>query len=256
MRRRTPLIVLAFALAACAPSAVSEPAPPSTKATLPPESTTSSANPPESVDRADGSAEIAEDGLLEWSAGTYRASAFWVPVSFTPRGEGWRSYGQSDLWVHTEYRSPGEQRSNLTLTVLAHRPADPIETEVEAIAGDPAVSLVAGPSETSVAGFRALVLDVVAKAGPGNSCGNTQPGNSRFQANDTGLILLTEGGIEGEGSTYGYGFGVRSCRAARIWAVDVDGSSIVVIAATTTEDDFGDLIGVAEELIGGMEFDV
>ena len=200
--------------------------------------------------------EIPTDGLLKWDTGVHVASSFWTPGSFAPDDLGWWSLGATEIWVHLQLHETGESRFDLDVTLLAHAPSDPPETMVAGILTRAEVSTSGPPTATEVAGHRAITADLVLAASPlfGGTCEiNQAPGNSRFPSNDAGIYLLTEVGGISQGP-YGSGFGIRSCRAARIWAIDVDGDTILVIAATTGHDDFERLIPYADRLLAAMAF--
>jgi len=201
--------------------------------------------------------EIRTDGVLKWDTGVYAASTFWVPVSFAPVDPGWWSLGAADLWLSLQFHETGESAFDLDLTLLAHAPGDPPESALAGILGREEVSTSTTPTATSVAGHDAVMVDLVVAASPlfGGTCEvNPAPGNTIFPTNDSGIYLLTEVGGTAQGP-YGNGFGIRSCRAARLWAIDVDGDTILVIAATTSPAQFDRLIAYADRLLSTMAFD-
>ena len=230
-----------------------------TTTTVPPTTTPSTSTTTTTVPTE---VEIPASGVLKFRPGTtYVASGFWEPVSFTTEEDGWwwsqGSGGDITLAVHVEYHEHGESPWDLDVSVIAPEPTRGVDEIVSDIVDDDRLVLAADPMTATVAGYDARVLDVV---GVGVEQGGFADdpcldrggrGNSRFWGIDPGFDILKtqDKGLGGD-----WAFGVRSCRAARIWVVDVEGSTIVIIAATYNEELFDELIPAAEALIAGIEF--
>ena len=241
--RRLAISILAL-VSACGGAEATTTTP--TTTTTPATTTTTTTTPA-------GPIEIPDETVLTWDPGSYVASGFWVPVTFDVQDEGWASQGARELWVYLTYVAPERGFFDLDMSILAHSPNAEITGVVSRIESDDEIDVTRPATETSVAGHPALVLDVVGVELPigGGYCGNNAPGNSRFQDNANGLRLLTDS----DSPYYGYAFGVTLCRAARIWVVDVDGTTITIVAATDRPDVFADRIPAAERLVAGLTFD-
>ena len=238
-----------------------------TSTTAPPATTTSTAM---TTTSRPTEVEIPETGILKLRPGTtYVASGFWEPVSFSVEEEGWWwSRGATELWVHIEYHEGGESPWDLDVSIVVQSPNSPIGAVVEEIvrlfAGSPDGTtsdpgrVMTEPSATAVGGFDAVVLDVAAprdaNADPPIPFGLS--GYSRFAEGLSGVMFLEAENPSSLGATSDrqWAFGVRQESAARIWVVDVDGSTITIIAATRNEEFFDELIPAAETLLAGIEF--
>jgi hypothetical protein len=211
--------------------------------------------------------EIPGTGILKLRpVTTYLASRFWVPVSLTVEEDAVWWAQAAELWVHLEYHEGGGSTWDLDVSIVAHGSNRPIAAVVEGIAellaegpggpsADPGVILVE-PSGTTIAGFDALVLDVSVPGAVDPNSEAIWTGHSRFAAGTWGVKLLEAGNPSSQGGTSDrqWGFGVRLGRAARIWVVDVDGTTITLIAATRNQELFDEWIPVAEEMLAGIEF--
>ena len=205
--------------------------------------------------------EIPEQGILKLQPGTaYLASDFWAPVSFTVSSDGWWwARGATDLWVHLEYHEGGGSIWDLDLSAIVSGPTLSSDDLVSEIVSDGYLEVISEPMATTVGNRAAVVFDVFAPdaAGSGDrldSCVDPEyPGNSRFFQLHEGFHLM--GDWPDDAVVGGWGFGVRECRAARIWVVDVDGSTIAIIAAAANQELFDALIPAAEQLLAGIEFD-
>lgn len=192
---------------------------------------------------------------------TYAASRFWTPFSLTPEDEGWWVRGLEETWGYLEYYGPrGLDQSRpdlgrvLDLSFVAHSvEADPESILTGFLARDH-IEVVNDPVMTTVAGRDAWAVDVVntdeGRAATGFACDDGGP-HSAYWDPAPGVSMHTVVDPR-DGSTAH--LGLASCRSARIWAVDVDGETIVIIAATTNEE-FDELIPVAGRLLTGIEFD-
>ncbi|HSM01727.1 MAG TPA: hypothetical protein VK960_04690 [Acidimicrobiia bacterium] len=183
----------------------------------------------------------------------YRAPSFWSPLSLAPAREGWRANGSSELWIYFQYFESGRSTYDLDLAIVAHSPNAEIAGVARRITNDEQVTSTAGPTPAMLDGHDAVVLDIEVEASRfgGGYCGNPTAGNSRFQNNETGMVLLEDS----DSPLYPHFFGVRSCRGARIWVVDVAGATITIIAATERPEMLEDLLPVAEALVATIDFD-
>jgi len=205
--------------------------------------------------------EIPEQGILKLQPGTaYLASGFWAPVSFTVASDGWWwAQGATELWVHLEYHEGGGSTWDLDLSAIAPDPTQSADDLVSEIVSDGYLEVISEPMTTTVGDRGAVVLDVYAPytAASGDrfdSCVDPEYlGNSRFFQLHEGFHLASD--WPSDAVVGGWGFGVRECRAARIWVVDVDGSTIIIIAAAANQELFDALIPAAEQLLAGIEFD-
>jgi hypothetical protein len=204
--------------------------------------------------------EIPETGILKFRPGTtYVASRFWAPVSFTTDEDGWWwSQGAAELWVHVEYHDGGESAWDLDVSVIANDFGWPDDL-VSDIVADDRLDVTSEPMTTAVAGHKTIVLDVLAVEVEQPVDGTARcdrdgnlAGNSRFADIAPGFDLMR---AQRAGTVVGHWeFGVRECRAARIWVVDVDGDTIVIIAAALDEELFQEMIPAADALVAGIEF--
>jgi hypothetical protein len=206
--------------------------------------------------------EIPEAGIVKFQPDTtYVTSRFWKPVAFTvDEGDSWWARGVGEIWFYAEYHDGGGSTFDLDLSVLAHAHAAPVDDLAASIIdrevdwyyppepGEEAAQVLSAPRPTTVSGFPAQVFDIALAADRGDGL-NEGFGNSRFSAVVPSLGLVT---VDAPGRSLR--FGVRNGRAARVWIVDVDGSTIIIIAATTTPEMFDELIPAAEKLVVGMTF--
>lgn len=243
---RRALVLAALTLSACGDGVVA------TTTTAAPASATTEAV---TTTTAATAVQLHRTGVLALTAGVeYRADIFWVPVAVNPDREGWRADGASELWIYLAYVEPGRASFDLDLSIVAHAPNSNIATIAANIAANEQVELIGmdGPIAATVSGHEALRLDIeIEESGIGGGyCGNDSVGNSRFQNNETGLVLMEDL----DTPIYGYYFGVRSCRGARIWVVDVEGATITIIAASERPEMLDGLLEIAEAFVAGIEF--
>jgi hypothetical protein len=206
--------------------------------------------------------ELPAAGHLALAPGTYRASGFWTPVTLVVDDAGWTSFGADDIWVQLEHFGSDRLFPDLSVSVLAQSPGVGIAEVAATIMGYEQGEVLESSEPSSVAGFEALVFDVFVPAFPAGYCddvaqrrrdevrdvGEFAMSHSAFPPNASGIVLLYD--LSG---TSGYAFGVRNCRTARIWVVDVRGSTITIVAATDLTEDAADLMATAEGLLSGLE---
>ena len=200
-----------------------------------------------------GPTEMPIAGLFKLKTETYSTSEFWTPLTVTPATDGWWSRGVSELWLYLEYHEEGESVYDLDVAVLAHDPTSRPMALALSILGEDQVVTLSAPADTTVDGHPAVVFDAFQPelAEPFAACpGPAVQGNSRFPDNLSGTVVLTAPDPAGRA----WNFGIRTCRTARIWVIDVDGSTITIIASTTDAAIFDELMPIAEELIAGILF--
>ena len=246
-RSHVALLGLALTLIACGESA--------------PVTTETSATPAASAPTATvpgGPTAIPASGILKWTAGdSYVADDFWVPVSITPADDGWWSLGVTEVWLYLQWHDGDSSLFDLDMVVLAHAPNAAVADVVTAITGDEAVDVTAEPTATTVANRDGVVVDVVV---PGEIDEDEEivfRGHARSIAALQGLRLFVESDpTSGQGGSVAgtFGFGVRRGRKARIWVLDVAGSTITGIAAASDPEAFDALAPVAERLVAGFDF--
>ncbi|HSM01512.1 MAG TPA: hypothetical protein VK960_03585 [Acidimicrobiia bacterium] len=188
----------------------------------------------------------------------YHADGFWTPVDFLMEDDGWWSLGWDELWVHMEHRKAGRTLPDLDLSVIAQAPTAAPGNVIEAIAGREHIEVIREPRAVTLGGRVASQIDVSA-AFPPQPFPQECPGNAllggggtRFAAQGLGVVLLTSPNPALPPSVWA--FGLAYCRTARIWVVDVDGSTITIIAAPTDPGDFDELIGLADAFVEGIEW--
>jgi hypothetical protein len=234
------------ALAACGDTAATESTTTSTTAAT---TTTATTTTTTSTTLA-GPTELRASTITVLDPGTYVAPGFWSSFTLTVDELGWQSLGSRDLWVYLQYVEPGRASVNLDLSLVAHSPNGTPEGVASRIADAPETEVTRPAEPTTLDGYDAVTLDVLVPESDFGHCGDpSTTGNSRFE-DGAGLSLLYDTNSPG----LGYWFGVRLCREARIWVVDVDGSTITIIAATVRPEQFDDLIPVAERLLAGVDF--
>ena len=248
MRRACALFILALVGACGGDTATTTPSTPATSAT------TAATTLATTTTTVAGPIDLPPSGILLLAPGAeYRAATFWSPLTVVPDRDGWRADGSSELWIYFQYFEPGRSTYDLDLAIITHSPNAALDGVAARITGDPQVSLIAGPDPTILGGHDAVVLDIEVEAAPiggGGYCGNPTAGNSRFQNNETGMALLEDS----NSPIYPHFFGVRSCRGARTWVVDVDGATITIIAATERPEMLDELIPIAEAFVAGIQF--
>ena len=204
--------------------------------------------------------EVPATAYLDLEPGTtYTASDFWAPFVLTVDDAGWRSAGSDDIWLHLQYLGGDTRGWDLDISIIAYQPSEPPETVTEdllAVAARNGAEILRRPSPTTLAGADGTVFDLEAPVRPPSEAGCGGPvlaGHSRFSGSSTDVVgVMTAFNQIGCPMT----FGVSTSATARIWVVDVDGSTITVIAAATNRDLFADLIPVAEKLLSGIQFDL
>ena len=241
LRLAFPILGLTVLLGACGDQTVST--------TTVPQSTTSTST----TAFVPSEVEIPKSGIVKFEPGTtYVAGGFWVPLSFTTDVDGgWWSRGATELWVYVEYHEGAESGWDLDVSVIAPDPTRTPGDLVSDIVGDNRLEVITDPKATTVAGHDAIVLDVEGVGTIDDCATRADGGNSRFSQLSPGFFMMRH---FDEVISGGVVYGVRACRAARIWLVDVVGETIVVIAATLDGERFDDLIPIADQLVGGIEF--
>lgn len=188
---------------------------------------------------------------LVWSKGeSYAASCFIVPVVVTPSTSGWRSFGASaaafrfELW--NEEREP-----LLGVQLLAHEPelepSDAIESVLDIVGIDP----ISEPTSAMIGGWLAASIDVETAPDPAfaprqepEEC--SRQGSSLQWGYDSwpGYPLVIENRIGGT-----HEFGLGACLRFRIWAIDMNGTTITATAVAFDTERFDERIGEAASLL-------
>ena len=198
-----------------------------------------------------GPQPIPASGPSRLAAGTaYDSPDFWEPVSIVPVDEGWISYEATDIGIHLKYAGDEARENELDLSVFVADVQLAPEAAAEDLMMSQPVVVVAGPDEAQVAGHMAVRLDVeVTDEGQAVECGAAgfPLGWSYFFG--PGVILQR---ASGDAPTT---FGLSACSAARVWFVDVSGSTITIIAGTAGPAVFDAVIPIAERMIAGLSFD-
>ncbi|HSM02160.1 MAG TPA: hypothetical protein VK960_06990 [Acidimicrobiia bacterium] len=196
---------------------------------------------------------LPERTILKMQADTtYTADDFYAPLSLHVEEAGWWSIEARELWVYLQHHPTDESYFDVDLSILAYEPGASTEALISEIVDSPFTDVLSEPRPTTVAGLDAVVVDVAVPVIPGweQACEGavgTVVGYSRFS--EIGLALMNS---ENQPRA---SFGVRLCRAARIWIVDVDGVTIGIVGGTSTVEGFGDLVGVVDRLVAGIEFE-
>ena len=196
------------------------------------------------------------DGIIELDSmrralGTntlHVADGFLVPLSVIPGESGW-----TGAWIRTDIvdfewnplfpRRSWQDRDSLSVTVLAYSPELPVNEVIALILAIDGIEPLSIPVATSVAGHAGLTFDVFGEEPPeiaaGSSC-------TQHRVNNDGGYLLV---------SYEYAaFGIPACGWARLWVVDVSGTTITFVGATMGPDGLTELMARAESLIASLKF--
>jgi len=200
-----------------------------------------------------GSVDLSRSIDLALTPGEYEAEAFWSPFVLSVSDDGWTSRGTNELWAYFRYYEPGESTFSLDLSLFVLAPDESPRDMITAISASTSLDVVAEARPSALAGQPGWVVDLINTADYGlapGDCGVGSLGYSRFSGDVYGERMLQ---VSSELGELNY-FGIAACRSARIWAIDVAGSTITVIAGAFDETSFAELIAVAEELLAGIEF--
>lgn len=249
MRRMTLWLATTSIVVACG-QATPEPAPTTTVSLAPP---TTEVEPSTSVvtERVD----ICARGLL-WDVGSiYRAECFIVPLSFEPDEDGWRSAGGGDLRIRIDWREPGGDVA-IRMAVLVYEPHLEPASVLERILAIDGVNAVGGSRAVSVGAHDTLTVDVDTDPDPQSGS------SSRECSSHQGLVTWGYDAWPGYplvvdsrslGGTYEYGLG--ACATFRIWAVDIEGTTVTVLATTDDQSRFEELRPTVERLLESLSVD-
>jgi len=192
---------------------------------------------------------------------TYFATRFWIPFALTPEDEGWWVRGLEETWGYLEYYGPAGMDQTrpdlgriLDLSFVANATRSDPESIITAFAARDNIEAITALAMTTVGGRDAWFADVVnTDAGQsersGVRCDDGSP-HSAYWDPAPGVSMYTV--IDPRDGSTAH-LGLAACRTGRIWAIDVDGETIVIIAATTNSE-FGALVSFAERLVEGIEF--
>lgn len=195
--------------------------------------------------------DICSRGLL-WEVGSiYGAGCFIVPLSFEPDEEGWRSGGGGNNWVRIDWRETGGDVA-IRMAALAYEPqSDPASVldQIIAIDGVNAQGISRG---VSVGTHSATTVDVHTDPDP-------QPEVLDFDECSSDQGLVTWGYDVWPGYPLVYDpqssteeFGLGACATFRIWAVDMDGTTVTILATTEEQARFEELMPTVERLLESM----
>jgi len=201
------------------------------------------------------STPIGASGILKWTPGdAYVADDFWVPIAFRPVDPGWWSLGSGELWVYLQWHEGGGSLFDIDLAVLAHAPNDAVDVVAASITEDRVVEVTARPAPTTVGGFEGVVFDILLPGELDPFVESQYVGNTRFVSGleSVKLLALPDPAMSDSGTFW---FGVRLGRQARVWVLDVAGSTITVIGAVTDPRDFAALAPVVDRLVSAVRFD-
>ena len=241
MRDLVLLLVVVTATGCSTPPALG----PSTTAPVP--ATTASVP---TTTTAPGPVEIPARAII-WEPGTYTTNRFLVPTTFVVDVSGWRSYPPHDEWIEVGYAEEGGNTIAATLVIAAYQPTESVEPLLAAITSIEGVSVLSGPTAAEVAGFGAMAVDVEGAPDP-NAAGDgvivecSEPGGSgRFYEFSAGYQFFNKASEA---------VGIPACFRSRVWLVDVDGTTLTMIATSDDPDDFDRLMPEVEHLIDGLQF--
>ena len=217
-------------------------APPTTKV----ETTTSSTDSPTTV--APAPVDICSVGKVWEAEASYTASCFLIPVTFTPSEPGWRSSGSAERWVSLRWVDPDEREWEVDVGIIAYQPNNDPREVIEAIDSLRGINVLADPEPINLVRVEGVTVD--AEGEPANAF-------SRGPCESGGGLIRFAGAGGGGGNTIVEGvgraeIGVGFCVVARLWALDIDGLTVTVLAAATDPQRHDDAIAVIEALLKSM----
>ena len=259
MRRLTLLLTVALMVGACAAETVTRPtttvavAEPSTTTTTVMEAAKTTDAVESATTEAEGSVDICSRSV-GWLTGTsYVADCFVVPVSFEPVGQGWRSSGAGEEWMKVVWADPDDQSLTVRIGLMSYRSSEAPADVIKAIVASEVIAAVSSVEEVTVAGFRALRVDVEGDPEPGGEA--AAPGSGGCTGNSPVWFAGTSFGHSIIGVPSGV-MGVGACDRVRLWVLDAGGKSITIIAGTADPDRHTEAVAKVEELFEGMSFEV
>lgn len=254
--RRRSIAAFAYLLAACTSTA----APPTTEAvpvTTAPvtvSTTTTESAAPHVIEPVD----ICPRGLV-WAAGTtYFADCFVMSVTLHPTEAGWRSVSVGAEWIEGTWIEPGTSEPALQFVLLAYESSRSPEDVIGSIVDAEGVNAITEARPATVAGRTGVQVDVVTEAGSPTAGQSGRPGCTTTLTHSLNLLfgerpgftLLDRIDMGGGGSLYGLG----ACLAFRIWAIDVDGITLTLIAAAPDADRLADVAERTQSLFDSAVF--
>jgi hypothetical protein len=181
----------------------------------------------------------------------HEAGGFAVALKFTPEEASWRSSLVTGDFLGVVYVDPEDAARRSAVVFVLFRSQDPLEEVAEAVTSIDGVEVAAGPVRGRAAGRSALVVDVegAPKQLFAREC--SYPGGTpliRYFAPShypVGYELIS----------VGYDMvGIPACWPTRIWLVDVDGTTVTVLASTDSREHYQGLMETVERLLAVTEF--
>jgi hypothetical protein len=184
-----------------------------------------------------------------WTVGdTYVADCFAVPVTFAPADPGWRSVRAGGEWLESTWVDSDTREIGVRLLFLALDTTEPPEAVLDSILSIDGVNTHRGPEAAVIAGVDAITAGVVTEPRRTTvnalTCTGMTHSVDLFHGERPGYLLLDRSGA-GSGATYGLG----ACLVFQIWALDVAGHTITVIAAAPSEDLLPEVVRRVESLL-------
>lgn len=202
--------------------------------------------------------DICPRGLV-WEPGTtYIADCFVVSVAFEPTEHGWRSVAVGAEWIEGTWIDPDTSTPALQYVLLAYEPSESPGDVIESIVNREGVDAISAVRHESIAGHTSLRIDVTTKpeapmsspVGRGGCTTTLTHSLNLFGGERPGYVLMDRLNMGGSRSVYGLG----ACLAFRIWAIDVDGATMTLIAASVDTDRLPDVGALVESLFASVVF--
>ena len=250
MMRRTA--ALGLLLAACsggtADTTVPVPEPTTTTTTVEePSTTTTTMTVAEAVD-------ICRSGTaIVWKPGqTHVATCFLLPLSFTPREGGWRTFSVQEDRLHVTLAEAGAPVAEVA--ILAYRPSAGLDAVADSILALEGPTVVADPTDVTLNGKPAVTFDVSTPPDP-----SSEPGWNECHTLSLGTVIaaqdgpgwrLFEGGLDGTDA-----YGLAPCRTFRVWVVEIAGVTVTFIATADEEPTLREAMPTIERHLDSMTFE-
>jgi hypothetical protein len=251
--------IASVALASCGSPASTEATEPGTTPTIrPPDGATitepvvsseSTTTPPTAP--STGPVEIPSRRLPLEPGVSHEASGFGVALRVTSGEAGWRSSLLTGDFLELIYADPEDAARTSAVVFVLFRTQDPPDELAEAVTSIDGVEVAAGPVRGRAGGRPALVVDVEGAPKQLFTRECSYPGGTPLiryfppSHYPVGYELLS----------VGYDMvGIPACWPTRIWFIDVDGTTVTVLASTENREQYQDLMETVERLLSVTEF--
>lgn len=185
----------------------------------------------------------------------YVAECFVHPVSLEVGEQGWSASPAESGAVTMTYKDPSGGLV-VTVALISFDRAKPPDEVLEVVASREGIAVIAEPVATEISGYPGLYMDVQGAPRGGDTDTLDEPRPSQY-CPPRRPVRFKDGGnaIVGQVGGAADAIGVGYCHVARIWAVEVDGSTVTLIAGTTDPDRHGEAVAKSEELLDGLSFE-